>query len=292
MRAIYNWYMRRALLLPFFAAFLVAQTTALPPSSPQPPAEVDRALRARVKAFYDLLVAHEYRKAEELIAPDSREIYYEREKPRYMKFEITSIQYSEEFTRADVVVEVKLPVTGGLILVPMEMAIPGVWRLLDGAWYWYIPKINVVDMVRSMAGGASPDTQATGVPPALPANPGFPPSLPDTASLPLGLGRPESIPAMGVGEISAPNFTMDRDSVVLKPSTTEKVMIANDSSAPMTLFVLGKLPGIEAAFDHQKIKPGEKAVLSLRAGATAKSGTLLIGVTETKAMTGLLVTVK
>jgi hypothetical protein len=244
---------------------------------------VDSALRARVSAFYDLLVKHQYRKAEELIAPESRDIYYEREKPRYLKFEVTSIKYSEEFTRADVVVTAKQPVTGGLILTPMDVALPGIWRLLEGAWYWYIPKMNVLDLVRSMAGGASaePDGKTAA-----------PPAMPGAANLPAGMGRPEAIPMMGVGEATAPHFSLNRESVVLAPSTTEKVTITNDSSAPMTLFILGKVPGIETTFDRPLIQPGEKAVLSLQAAAAAKSGTLLIGVTETKAMVSLPVFVK
>jgi hypothetical protein len=288
--------MLRALILPLLAAASLAQTAAPapPPASPQPPPGVDSALRARVSAFYDLLVKHQYRKAEELIAPESRDIYYEREKPRYLKFEVTSIKYSEDFTRADVVVTAKQPVTGGLILTPMDIALPGIWRLLDGAWYWYIPKMNVLDLVRSMAGGASaePDGKAAAAPPAMPGAPGFPPSLPGAANLPAGMGRPEAIPMMGVGEATAPHFSVNRESVVLAPSTTEKVTITNDSSAPMTLFILGKLPGIETTFDRPLIQPGEKAVLSLQAAAGAKSGTLLIGVTETKAMVSLPVFVK
>lgn len=289
--------MLRALILPLLAAASLAQTAAPTPASPQPPADVDRALRARVTAFYDLLVKHQYRKAEELIAPDSRDIYYEREKPRYLKFEVTSIKYSEDFTRADVVVTANQPVTGGIILAPMDIAIPGVWRLLDGAWYWSIPKVDVVDLVRSMTGGASatPDGKAVAPPPAMPGAPGFSPTLPalpGAANLPAGMGRPEAIPMMGAGESSAPQFSLDRSAVVLKPSTTEKVTITNASSAPMTLFVLGKLPGVETTFDHPLIKPGEKAVLSLQAGKEAKAGILVIGVTETKSMVSLPVSVK
>jgi hypothetical protein len=285
--------MVRTLFVPLLATLSWAQTAAPPPAPPQPSADVDRALRARVKAFYDLLVNHQYRKAEELVAPDSREIYYEGDKPRYLKYEVKSIKYSEDFTRADVVVTVKLPLIG-LILTPIDTDITGVWRLLDGAWYWSLPKINVVDHIRAMAGGgpASPGTQAAAIPPLMPGNTGLLPSLPSAVNLPGGMGRPESIPMMGVGESSKPQFNMDRAQVTLKPSTTEKVTITNASSAPMTLFLLGKLTGIEATFDHPLIQPGEKAVLSLQASAGAKDGVLVIGVTETKAVASLQVFVK
>jgi hypothetical protein len=188
----------------------------------------------------------------------------------------------------------------GLIPTPGKAPLASIWRLLDGAWYWSLPKLDALDLIRRLAGGGSPSPGGVSLPPSLPGGvdlppslPGgvsLPPSLPAAVNLPAGLGRPEAMTMEAGGD--APGFSLDRTEVALKPSTTEAVRIANTSSAPMTLFLLGKLPGIEAAFDHARIAPGEKAVLSIHAAAEAKGGTLIVGVTETKAMISLPVTVK
>jgi hypothetical protein len=266
-----------------FTSLSTAQTATPQPASPKPPVEVDRALRARIAAFYDLLVNHQYRKAEEFVAPDTRDIYYERDKPRYLGYTLTSISYSDNFTRADVRLSIKMP-PSVMAPVPAETPVAGIWQLIDGAWYWSIPKISVTDLLRS--GAATPTAQPNA---ALAPNLALPPGNPN---LPGGMGRPESVPPAGIGEGLPPQFSMAPASVVVKPSSTQKVTITNESSAPMTLFVLGQLPGIETSFDHPQIQPRAKAVLSVHAAAGAKDGVLLIGVSETRAVTALPVTVK
>src|ERR1039458_2755687 len=64
------------------------------------PPDVDQALRARINEFYGLLLKKEYRKAEALIADDTKDYYYGIGKPDFTKFELLEIRYSENFTRA------------------------------------------------------------------------------------------------------------------------------------------------------------------------------------------------
>lgn len=294
--------MLRWFLTLLFAAMAFGQGNHPPVDSPQPPPDLDRALRARITAFYDLLVNRQYRRAEEIVAPDTRDIYYERDKPRYISFELKSIKYSDNFTRAEATTIVKVPPTSAMIPVPMDTPVASIWRLMDGAWYWSIPKINVTDLLKSMTGVASsPDSKADPVQPVppppgmnLPTGMGLPAGagLPSGSNLPGGMGTPASIPMMGTGEGAVPKLILDQSDVTLKASGTQKVTLTNTGSAPMTLFLLGKLPGIEATFDHATLKEGERAVLSIKAGKGAKNGNLLIGVTETKEMTSLPVFVK
>jgi hypothetical protein len=51
---------------------------------------------------------------------------------------------------------------------------------------------------------------------------------------------------------------------------------------PITVTLQGKLDGIQAAFDHPEIKPGEKATLTVRAGDGAKAGILNVYVQQTR----------
>jgi hypothetical protein len=69
-------------------------------------------------------------------------------------------------------------------------------------------------------------------------------------------------------------FKADKDSVELSPGGTAQVTISNDSAGPMIVELLGTLSGIEAKVEQTQVKAGERAVLALRAGQEAKSGTL------------------
>jgi len=285
--------MFRTSLITLLATLSCAQTAAPPPASPQPPADVDRALRARIKAFYDRLVDHQFRKAEEFVAPDYRDFYYNRDKPGYTGYELTSITYSADFTRADVVVTVRMPSANPMMPGSVSLPAPSIWRRLDGVWYWSLRMIDPLELLRGMtvANPAPPGAGAVAAPAPLPGGLSLPPSLPGSAGLPAGLGRPEAM-AMAMTAGGAPGFKIDPAEVTLKPSATQTVTISNPTSAPMTLFLAGGIAGIEAAFDHSRIGPGEKAVLSIHAAAGATGGVLLVGVTETKAMITLPVAVK
>jgi len=287
-------------MLVLLAAAACAQTTPKAPSGP-PPADVDHALRARVAAFYNLIVKHEYRRAEELVAPDARDIYYEREKPRYVSFEISSIAWSENFTHAEVTISAMVPSVVPMNPAPLEQHIPGVWRLLDGAWYWAPPKVSVTDLVKTMFGVPKGDSSeggqvirvAPGTGTALPdlnAASGRP-VLPSNASLPGGMGRPESM-QLGAGPAASGHLELDRSSVTLAASSSEKVTITNRGQTPISLVALGKVEGVQTEFDHPTIQPGEKAVLTLKAGPDAKGGMLLLGVDGSSEIVSLSVAIK
>src|SRR5215475_5648840 len=92
--------MHRFTLLTMFAAVALAQSQD--PFN-RPPADVDEALRARIKLFYQYHVtgdAQAYRKAEALVAEDTKDYFYTHNKPKYISFEISRIDYSDHFTKA------------------------------------------------------------------------------------------------------------------------------------------------------------------------------------------------
>src|SRR5258706_6272045 len=130
--------MFRFALQALFATALLAQN----PDNPfeRPPAGVDEALRARMSQFYQLHVTGEYRKAESLVSEETKDWFYEHNKPKYLSFEIRSIMYSENFTKAKatVICEQIIPLPG---FAGKPMKVPGAsdWKLVDGQWYWYVP---------------------------------------------------------------------------------------------------------------------------------------------------------
>src|SRR5579871_2216187 len=68
------------------------------------PADIDQALRARISEFYQYHVTGEYRKAEALVAEDTKDFFYDHNKPRYLSFQISKIKYNEDFTKAEATV--------------------------------------------------------------------------------------------------------------------------------------------------------------------------------------------
>src|SRR5215471_881924 len=73
----------------------------------KPPTDVDRALRARIAQFYEYHVKEEPRKAEVLVAEDTKDFYYSHNKPHYLSWRIVSIEYSEKYTRAKAMIACK-----------------------------------------------------------------------------------------------------------------------------------------------------------------------------------------
>ncbi len=71
------------------------------------PPEVDAALRARISKFYQAHVDGKYRLAEPLVAEDTKDFFYQANKPHYLSFGITRIDYSDNFTKAKATIRVR-----------------------------------------------------------------------------------------------------------------------------------------------------------------------------------------
>src|ERR1700722_9043066 len=133
--------MYRFLTLSLFALALTAQTPSANQALDNPPQDVDDALRARIKQFYDYHVAAKFRQAEQLISEDSKDNFYVLSKPELHGYKIGNIEYSENFTKAKAVIigamPVLLPMAGGKI---MDMPFASFWRIENGQWFWYYNK--------------------------------------------------------------------------------------------------------------------------------------------------------
>ena len=116
-------------------------------NSPQAavPPEVDQALRSRVTEYYQDLLAGKYRAADRFVAEDSKDAYIAMGKPRIKGFEIIRIDYSENFTKA----EVALMCPGDWYMrgqkIAVKIPIHDLWKVEDGQWVWYVvPEKNVL----------------------------------------------------------------------------------------------------------------------------------------------------
>ena len=130
--------MSRASLLLLLLPGLWAQTADNPLEKAPP--DVDQALRARITGFYQAHVDRKLiRKADQYVAEDTKDFFFEANKPTYLEFEIDKIIYSENFTRAKAIVKAKMTVPmPGFGDHPMVLPVPGDWKIENGEWCWYV----------------------------------------------------------------------------------------------------------------------------------------------------------
>lgn len=251
--------MVRLSTLILFAAVSFAQSAGDVPA--QPPAGVDEAVRARITEFYGLLVKGEYRKAEALVAENTKDAYYSNAKPKILKFEVARIEYSEHFTRAKATVMCDLAIEDPAFpLRSMRLPVPSAWKLENGNWFWYLERLET--WVTPFGTIKPTATAGTPVMPKI--------------SLDVALGKVKA----------------DKQAVNLKPGETEQVTITNDAPGPMKLALENSLPGIEAKFDRVDLNTNDKALLTLRAGKGATGGVLGISIQPTGEVLRIEVSVK
>jgi hypothetical protein len=245
-------------LLPLFltASFLAAQT----PNLDKPPQDVDDALRARIKQFYDYHVASKYRQAEQLVAEESKDDFYVLSKPELKAFQIGKIEYSDKFTKAKVVIigsmPVLLPMAAGKI---MDMPFASYWKIDNGTWCWYYNKEvsrhtpfgDVKEPSKPVASGSS----TPAVPPA-----------------------PEMIAALQSA------LKIDRTSVKLVPGKPQIIKVTNSLPGPASLSIASpyqalERTGIKATFDKKNLKGNETASLTLSVDDKTPTGAVPLMIT-------------
>jgi hypothetical protein len=150
------------LLLGCLAAVAAQHPPGGPAEAQSAPPEVDRALRERVSKFFQAHVDGKFRQAEQYIAEDSKDIYYNAQKPKYLKFEITKITYSENFTKAFVVATCEREISSRFGNYTMNVPQNSNWKLENGLWCWYVDP----DIVRGPFGDTyrRSQVQASGTP--------------------------------------------------------------------------------------------------------------------------------
>lgn len=238
-------------MLAMFAGVALAQNPA--DLFNKPPEKVDKALRARIDEFYQDHVKQQFRKADTLVAADTKEFFYIQNKPAYLSCEVGHVEYSEKFTRAKATVLCEQYFAApGFTGKPVKVPIPSTWKVEHGKWYWYVDQ----DRLRQTPFGVMKAGPG-------PANGGLPTSMPDSADFVLKLVK------------------TDKEKVELKPGQSEDVTITNTAPGVMDLTIMGQVPGVEAKLDHAQMKIGDRAVLTLKAGDKPQSGLFSIRVEQT-----------
>ena len=168
--------MFRYIALGLWAGLCLAQPAPGNAAGPPPPG-VDEALRARIKEFYQLQVDAKYRQAEALVAEDSKDAYYNSQKPKYLNFEMRDIEYSNDFTHAKATVACETIVNiAGFTGTPLKIPMRTYWKLENGEWFWYLDNQQVRQTPFGPtvpSAGSRPAGSPPVLPPVLPTNTGF-----------------------------------------------------------------------------------------------------------------------
>jgi hypothetical protein len=260
--------MHRLLPLLVIALTLPAQTPILD----KPPQDIDDALRARIKQFYDYHVSRKYRQCEQLIAEESKDDFYVMNKPQLESYKIGNIEYSDHFTKAKVVIVGMMP-----FLMPMagpkimEQPFASFWKSENGVWLWYYSKTTTLD---TPFGKAKPNSTAPGQ-----------------------AGSLEQMPSVNIEALQSA-LKIDRTRIDLAGGKPQTVRVTNTLPGAASLSIscpLGPLSeqGVTATFDRKDLKGNETAVLTLTADPDKHSGPLplQIMVSPTNQVLNLTVTV-
>lgn len=288
-----EWMVRFSICLFLLSAAFADTPVAAPPKAPP---EVEAALRDRVSQFFQYQIQGKFYKAEQFVAEESKDFFVGSNKNTYTSYEIQGIQYSEDFTKATVLVRVnRMVALEGFLGHPVPWSVPSRWKIENGLWCWYVNP----DDLRTTPFGIMPrgSTLYTGAPPALTAPPGMPASLPGAApaalppGLPPGLQRglppggaipgavqPGALPGAAVGVVAA-----DRNLVQLKTDapSSGRVHILNLMPVPVNLSLqYATVPGLTVKLDRTDLKAGEKAAVIFQTAGAIKppAQTLTVGV--------------
>lgn len=258
--------MRRIAVLALLASVGAAQDTS--DLFNRAPKAVDDALRARIGEFYQFHKNREFRKAEALVAEDTKDFFYNHDKPEVLSFEIARIEYSDGYTRAKATVLVEQRIMfPGFAGKPMKIPTPSYWKVENGEWYWYVDqaKLNESPFGEMKPGPPSSGDQSV---------PSIISGLPTTADQVMNL------------------IQADKSALMLAPGETGQVTIANAMKGPVTLAVQGKVQGVAATLDSASVAPGGKAVLTVKAAQGAKSGTITVVATQLGKTMPIQITIK
>jgi hypothetical protein len=238
------------------------------------PPDVDEALRERIAKFHQAHVDRKLiRQADQYVAEDTKDFFFESNKPVYLEFQIDKIIYSDNFTKAKAIVNCKMYVPmPGFDKTPVTVPSPSTWKIENGKWVWYVDQ---------KLGRDTP----------------FGRMKPGEGSTPGG-GLPSISSGPDIQTLWS-SVRVDKRSVQLSASqeSSDEVTILNKMPGSISLRLdYSKTPGLEIALDRTDLKSGEQAKLSLRSQPqkkpVAKMAEVRVIVQPTNQMIPIAVTIQ
>lgn len=226
-----------------FGALLIAQPQETDLFTKAPP-DVDEALRARVEKFYNAHITGKYREAIPLVAEEAQDDFLAAGKSTYKACEISKINYTENFTKASVVTACKGEFRWRTERMPATMPLSSNWKLVDGQWYWYHVKRDVIETPFGIS-SVTPDVAGTQGP-----------QSPKNNSLPAD-------PVAAAREILS-KVSIDKKDIELKGYETsrDEVHITNNMPGPIHVSVNSPgTTGLTIKLDKPDIPAGETGTI-------------------------------
>ncbi len=198
--------------------------------------------------FYQAHVDGKPRKADEVVAEESKDFFFAGNKPKYLNFEIIKINYSDGFTKARATVACE-----SYIMMPgfagkaVKLAAASQWKILDGKWYWYVEESK--DLVTPFG--------------VMKADPAFAAQAPQ--------GMPDLTKGPTVHSLRN-QIRVDKESIrfVAGREGSDEIRIKNNLPGSITLKMRhGRMDGMTVSLDRTEVKGGETAVINVKASARA-----------------------
>jgi hypothetical protein len=194
-----------------------------------------------VTEFYQDLITGKYRAADRFVADDSQDAFFGMGKPRIKGFEITRIDYSENFTKAAVALTCPGEWYMGGQKLTVRMPVHDLWKFEDGQWLWYfVPEKNVLHTPFGTVHKS--DAELAGGSGQLPA-----------------IGDPKAAAKAILGLVS-----LDRDVVTLKIDRRDSAQVLIKNAMPGSVEVQESHPqvrGFKVTLDKKTLAAGETAKL-------------------------------
>ncbi len=205
------------------------------------PPGVDEALRERVQKFYQCFVDRRYRDAQPMVADDSQDPFFEMQKPHYSAFTIGKINYSDDYSKATVVILVKATFNFDGHSIPETSPVTSYWKVENGAWDWYLPARISVDTPFGKQIQIDPRAHA--------------PDAPATAPNPSAvLQRIENSISVTPQDVK----------VKAHAASGAEVRVSNAGAGPIIISIIGDLPGgLTIDPNPAKVAGGENVTLRI-----------------------------
>ncbi|HEY4085411.1 MAG TPA: hypothetical protein VGM43_05705 [Bryobacteraceae bacterium] len=241
--------MKSRYLVPAIAVSVFGQQTA--PVS----VKAEKAVRARAEQFYQFELDKHFRQIEEaLVANDSKDIYYNSNRPNIKGFRIVSVVLTDNNTRASVTAQVKTEVMFPGTMGPQAMELPAItkWKLEKGQWYWYVAPKDPID---TPFGKVTPSADGT----AASRNQALM-KIPDVSSL------------KALVTISSQTVALTQSAPI------QSVTISNGMAGPIEIRISeDKIEGVTVEAEKSQINANEKGALGFKlTGKTKVSGVVKV----------------
>jgi hypothetical protein len=249
------------------ALFLVPAALLLVPAgafaqipSPAAPPEVEQALRARVSEFFQDFVDGKYRQAINLVAEDTQDEYFAAAKAEIKSFNIDTVTFSDDFTKADIALTVKqvwkMKAEGFVRDTVVDSPWTTTWKIENGKWvYSHQLKPNGWTTPMGPSEGFHKPDGTTVIPSKL-----------DDATLALEAQR-----ILHQSGIDKNEVTLSRDNL-----SSATITFHNGAPGSVSIGVEGlpkALPGLTAKFDKKNLNAEQDAVIEISYDPTAAEQT-------------------